>query len=668
MKAVILYLSALLCTILSSAQLLAQPAGYTVSNAHSHNDYEQKIPFWLAYQEGFGSIEADIFLHNGELLVAHEARELVNHRTLEDLYLHPLQSCVDKNSGHPYADASRRLQILIDIKTDSIETLDKLIETLRKYPALISNPSLQFVITGNRPDASLFAGYPSFISFDGVLSRTYSKEALDRIAMLSDNFQTYSRWNGKGRVPEKEWAVLQDAVKKGHQLKKAVRFWGAPDFINAWYQFMHLQVDFINTDHIVALSTFLQNQPRTAYTSGGKSYEPYRPTYKTDGVDRPVRNVILLIGDGTGLAQLYAGYTANKGALNIFSMRNIGLSKTSSYDNYVTDSAPGSTAFSSGKKTNNRYVGVDHTGAPLTLLPAILAKRNIRTGLVTCGDISDATPADFYAHQSEREHTNAILKDLKNAPIDILMGSGQESLDNAAILKGAEHIPMDPAVFRDLSSEYMIVPSVDSVIVPSADAGAPSGTSENSSRTAAAPSRTTATSHTTATSSHVATTSSDRKWIVVEKRAGLSMLKGRGDWLSRAFDKSIDILQRNKAGFFLMTEGAQVDYGGHSNSIPYVAAEVLDFDQVVGKALEFADRDGQTLVIVTADHETGGLSLLDGDYPAGYVGGQFSTNDHTAIPVPVFAYGPRSGLFRGVYENTEIFFRILEAYGVSAGR
>lgn len=110
-----------------------------------------------------------------------------------------------------------------------------------------------------------------------------------------------------------------------------------------------------------------------------------------------------------------------------------------------------------------------------------------------------------------------------------------------------------------------------------------------------------------------------------------------------------------------MIEGAQADHGGHSNSLPYVVTEVLDFDQTVGKALEFADKNGETLVIVTADHETGGLTLLDGDYTKGYVSGQFSTNDHTAIPVPVFAYGPQSAIFRGVYENTELFNSIMTA-------
>ena len=110
-----------------------------------------------------------------------------------------------------------------------------------------------------------------------------------------------------------------------------------------------------------------------------------------------------------------------------------------------------------------------------------------------------------------------------------------------------------------------------------------------------------------------------------------------------------------------MLQSPQADHGGHKNSLPSVVTEVLDFDQTVGKALEFADKDGETLVIVTAAHETGGLTLLDGDYTKGYVSGQFSTNDHTAVPTPVFAYGPQSQLFRGVYENTELIDNIMSA-------
>jgi len=603
---------------------IAQSSSYTVANAHSHNDYEQRIPFWTAYNEGFGSIEADIFLRNDTLLVAHEAKELNPQRTLEKLYLQPIESCVRKHNGFPYVDSRKQLQLLIDVKTDSINTLNKLVDVLKKYPSLINNNAVKFVITGNRPDERLFTSYPSFISFDGELFKDYSNEALTKIVLLSDNFKQYSESNGKGIFTERDQHVLEAAVKKAHDLHKPVRFWGAPDFINAWYRFMHLQVDYINTDHIVALSSFLNTLPKTTYTSNGNTYQTYHPTYKTDGTDKPVKNIILLIGDGTSYPQLYAGYTANNGALNVFNMRNTGSSKTSSHDSYITDSAPGSTAISSGVKTNNRFVGVDNTGKALPLIPVYLEKKKIKTGLVTCGDIADATPADFYAHQNEREHATEILRDLKSAPIDLMMGSGDESLNNVDILDKSDKTKLNEDILKELKEKYTIVSTVDSVLE-----------------------------------------SNNKKYIVVEKRAGLSMLMGRGDWLQKAFTKSLNTLSKNKAGFFLMTEGAQIDYGGHDNNLPYVATEVMDFDQVIGKALQFADKDGETLVVVTADHETGGLTLLDGDYKKGYVAGQFSTNDHTALPVPVFAYGPQSQLFKGVYENTEIFYKIMQALGIS---
>lgn len=259
------YIAVLLLLAIGSLQ--AQPTTYTVSNAHSHNDYEQKVPFWLAYNEGFGSIEADIFLRHDSLIVAHSEKELVLRRTLEAFYLDNLLACVRKNGGRPYSNATAPLQVLIDIKTDSIHTLARLVEVLEKYPELTGNPAIRFVITGNRPAARLFPTYPSWIWFDGVLSDQYSKEELERIAMLSDDFSTYSKWKGNGNIPPGDWTLLQEAVKKAHQWKKTVRFWDAPDFIDAWNMFMQLQVDFINTDHIAALSDFLRHHPKTSVSA-----------------------------------------------------------------------------------------------------------------------------------------------------------------------------------------------------------------------------------------------------------------------------------------------------------------------------------------------------------------------------------------------------------------
>ena len=248
------------------SRVAAQPLKYTVANTHSHNDYEQNIPFWAAYNAGFGSIEVDIFLENGGLYVAHDTIGLKAHRTLEQYYIHPLVSLTEKKQGYVFGDSGRQLQLLIDIKTDSVKTLEKLIKLLQKYPSLINNPSLRFVITGNRPAEYTFTTYPSFIQFDGVLSKSYSKEALSKISMLSDNLRNYTNWKGEGMIPRHEMNLLKQAVDKAHQLQKPVRFWGAPDFMNAWQQFMQLQVDYINTDRIDALASFIKNMDKKSST------------------------------------------------------------------------------------------------------------------------------------------------------------------------------------------------------------------------------------------------------------------------------------------------------------------------------------------------------------------------------------------------------------------
>jgi alkaline phosphatase len=259
-KIIKLYLLNLIIIACSYHSLIAQPKSYSVANAHSHNDYENPVPFHTAYNAGFGSIEADIFLQNGELIVAHDTIELKKHRTLEEYYLMPLFYAVQKNNGHAYPDTTRQLQMLIDIKTDSINTLNKLIEILKQIPLLSNNKSIKWVITGNRPASSLFITYPSFILFDGELNKEYSKQSLTKIVMLSDDFKTYSQWEGRGDITASDKSILKKEISKAHDLHKPVRFWDAPDNMNAWKQFMQLKVDYINTDHINELADFLRKK------------------------------------------------------------------------------------------------------------------------------------------------------------------------------------------------------------------------------------------------------------------------------------------------------------------------------------------------------------------------------------------------------------------------
>lgn len=247
----------LLAMLSLSASVLAQPTFYSTANAHSHNDYEQPAPLTAAYNEKFGSIEADIFWHNGKLLVAHKKEELARHRTLEDLYLKPLMALVKKNKGYIYADTSRRLQLMIDLKTNGDTTLGKLVKLLQKYPTLTKCPTLKIAISGNRPHVSKYASYPSFIWFDGELQKEYPAAALARIVMLSGDFKKDSTWNGNGELPAALRDSLQQVINRAHSLGKTVRFWGAPDNKNAWQQLMGLKVDYINTDSIKALSEFI---------------------------------------------------------------------------------------------------------------------------------------------------------------------------------------------------------------------------------------------------------------------------------------------------------------------------------------------------------------------------------------------------------------------------
>jgi alkaline phosphatase len=235
----------------------AQQRKYTVANAHAHNDYIHPIPFFTAYETGFGSIEVDIFLRNNELYVAHDSANITTERTLQSLYLNPLKDAIIKNKGYVYNDSLKKLLLLIDIKTSAEATLNKLLEVLRNRKELITCRTLQIVITGNQPDVSQLTSYPPYIYFDGNLKNKYSVEALEKIALFSAPLTSYTKWNGEGMLVQQDKAAIQRVVKKAHSLRKPMRFWAAPDTPNAWFALMYLNVDFINTDKIEHISSFL---------------------------------------------------------------------------------------------------------------------------------------------------------------------------------------------------------------------------------------------------------------------------------------------------------------------------------------------------------------------------------------------------------------------------
>lgn len=242
--------------------LLSVQAQYSAMNAHSHNDYQQETPFFLAYNAHFGSIEADIWAVDGNLLVAHNKADITIARSLDSLYILPIVKLYRKNGQKAWGDHASTFQLLIDLKTLVEPTLSLLVEKLKKYPDVfdpgVNKNAIRIVITGNRPAPSDFKKYPLFISFDGNVTRKYDAPQLKRIALYSENLKDFTLWNGNGAIRENEEKRLVQIIDSVHGLNKKIRFWNAPDKDNAWKILMNLKVDYINTDHIRELSTYLE--------------------------------------------------------------------------------------------------------------------------------------------------------------------------------------------------------------------------------------------------------------------------------------------------------------------------------------------------------------------------------------------------------------------------
>lgn len=338
------------------------------------------------------------------------------------------------------------------------------------------------------------------------------------------------------------------------------------------------------------------------------------------------KNIILLIGDGMGLAQVSKTIQLQSDALNLERATIIGLSKTTSSKEVITDSAAGATAFSIGEKTFNGAIGVSKSGKSKQTILERLAKQNYATGLIATSSITHATPASFFAHRQTRENYYGIAEDMVNAPVTLFIGGGQDHFDKRSNAKKG-------------------TPDERNLIAEMATAGVTMVSKLESLKN-----------------------TTGRAGFFIAGGHPDSILKGRGDILPRSIQPSIDYLQKQSDnGFFMVVEGSQIDWGGHENNLDYTLSELIDFDAAVGMALDFAERDGNTLVVITADHETGGLTLptsnIKADEPYAEAGHAYSTIGHTSTMVPVYAYGKGAENFSGVYENNEIYAKLLRSIG-----
>lgn len=234
-----------------------QPARYGAANIHAHNDYDHNIPFTQAYGLQLGSIEADVHLIRDTLFVAHSSRELKRNVLFGSSYLAPLANGVRTLKGRVYADSLRQLQLLVDIKTDSLETLEAVIRAVKEFPELTGTSSLHIVITGRQPEPRFFDRYPSWISFDGRIDDPRYTRNTAKIALFSADFSKYSKWKGDGPIPESDLPRIREAIRLAHSLHRPFRFWGVPDNPLTWQTMMDLGVDYINTDQIARAAAFL---------------------------------------------------------------------------------------------------------------------------------------------------------------------------------------------------------------------------------------------------------------------------------------------------------------------------------------------------------------------------------------------------------------------------
>jgi alkaline phosphatase len=228
----------------------------------AHNDYEKADPLATAYELRADFIEADIFLHHNELLVAHTTDQLDPKKSLENVYLKPLRNLVLKNNGSAFPRSEKLLTLMIDLKTEGISTLNALIKKLNDYPELIACKTFCIAISGNVPSSSQWQNFPEYIHFDGRPNISYSEDQLKRIRLISASFKSYSSWDAKGSLSSEDRLKIENVVRETHEKGKPLRFWAAPDFESAWIQLIDLKIDVINTDNPTELSAFLKTKHR----------------------------------------------------------------------------------------------------------------------------------------------------------------------------------------------------------------------------------------------------------------------------------------------------------------------------------------------------------------------------------------------------------------------
>lgn len=333
-------------------------------------------------------------------------------------------------------------------------------------------------------------------------------------------------------------------------------------------------------------------------------------------------STILMIGDGMGVPQVSIAYYFGGQTPNFSRFKHIGLHKTSDKSHRITDSAAGATAFAIGQKTYKRAIGVSVDTIPQETILEQLQKQGYQTGLISLTTITHATPASFYAHVEDRDMHGEIASQLAASKVDFIAGGGKKFFNKRE--DGQD-------LFKILETENY---HLDTLELSKTDAG-------------------------------------KRNAYILAEEGVPSKKEGRGDFLTDATTLALDYFGQNEKPFFLMVEGSYIDWGGHAKDAEMMVSEVLDFDKTLGTVLDYVEKHPNTLLVVTADHETGGVSIgkfYEVDESTGNrrevpekVSVNFNTDQHSGELIPVFAAGKGAENFQGIYENNEIYHKMHQA-------
>ena len=356
-------------------------------------------------------------------------------------------------------------------------------------------------------------------------------------------------------------------------------------------------------------------------------------------VERKAKNIILLIGDGMSASQV-SSYRLLKGGPNarlaVDKFPISGIVLTHSEDAIVTDSASSATAYSTGIKTNNTFLGLDKDKNVLENLTEKIHGYGFVSSLIATSEVTHATPAAFAAHIDLRWKTDEISAQMMDSNVVTILGGGRHFFLPEE-MGGKREDGRD--LFKEVENSHVLLTHKDQL--------------NDFDQT---------------TSGKVVGLFADEHLRDLEKPENHSTEPSLSEMLNFAIKRSETFMDNGCKGSFIMVEGSQVDWAGHSNDINYLKREMQDLEEAVELAVDYANKNQDTLVIVTADHETGGL-LIEPASPADYTGNEvkFSFNtaigrgSHTGVPVPVYAYGPGSENFTGTLDNTDVYRAMIAA-------